>query len=107
VLLTLRELGFSEPILDLRIFKYGVFVVANLLAVAMSFVLFGAILLSSALSPGVDGLQRIKGGTGAGTAQCWRDGLDAAHGATVARRKRNALAPLPHIDPTYFTESSD
>jgi len=46
VLLTLRELTFSEPILDLRIFKHGVFVVANLLAVSMSFVLFGTILLS-------------------------------------------------------------
>jgi DHA2 family multidrug resistance protein len=45
VLLTLRELSFSEPILDLRIFKQGVFVVATVLTVAMSFVLFGTILL--------------------------------------------------------------
>jgi DHA2 family multidrug resistance protein len=42
----MRELTFSEPILDLRIFKHGVFVVANLLAVSMSFVLFGTVLPS-------------------------------------------------------------
>ncbi|MGO9817911.1 MAG: DHA2 family efflux MFS transporter permease subunit, partial [Acidocella sp.] len=45
-LLVVRELTFSEPILDLRIFKLGVFDVSVLLAVAMSFVLFGSILMS-------------------------------------------------------------
>jgi DHA2 family multidrug resistance protein len=41
-----RELSFEEPILDLWIFKLGVFDVSVLLAVAMSFVLFGSILMS-------------------------------------------------------------
>jgi MFS transporter, DHA2 family, multidrug resistance protein len=45
-LLVVRELTFSEPILDLRIFKLGVFDVSVLLSVAMSFVLFGSILMS-------------------------------------------------------------
>jgi DHA2 family multidrug resistance protein len=46
MLLTVRELSFSESILDLRIFREGVFVVATVLQVSMSFVLFGTILLS-------------------------------------------------------------
>ena len=46
VLLALREVSFSEPILDLRIFKQGAFDVATVLQVSMSFVLFGTILLS-------------------------------------------------------------
>ena len=46
VLLIIRELSFSEPILDFRILKRGVFVVASGLAVSMSFVLFGSILLN-------------------------------------------------------------
>ncbi|HKV54880.1 MAG TPA: DHA2 family efflux MFS transporter permease subunit, partial [Candidatus Binataceae bacterium] len=45
-LLAVRELTFSEPILDLRILKLPVFNVSVLLTVAMSFVLFGSILLS-------------------------------------------------------------
>jgi DHA2 family multidrug resistance protein len=46
LLLIIRELRFGEPILDLRIFKKGVFVVATTLTVAMSFVLFGVILMT-------------------------------------------------------------
>lgn len=46
LLLIVRELRFSEPILDLRIFKQGVFIVATTLTVAMSFVLFGVILMT-------------------------------------------------------------
>jgi MFS transporter, DHA2 family, multidrug resistance protein len=46
LLLILRELWFSEPILDLRIFKQGVFIVATTLTVSMSFVLFGVILMT-------------------------------------------------------------
>ncbi len=46
VLLVLREMSFSEPILDLRIFKQWVFDVATALQVSMTFVLFGTILLS-------------------------------------------------------------
>jgi MFS transporter, DHA2 family, multidrug resistance protein len=45
VLLALREVSFAEPILDLRIFKQRAFDVAIVLQVAMSFVLFGTILL--------------------------------------------------------------
>jgi MFS transporter, DHA2 family, multidrug resistance protein len=45
-LLVVRELTFSEPILDLRILKLSVFDVSVLLSVAMSFVLFGSILMS-------------------------------------------------------------
>src|SRR5215831_4505302 len=36
LLLVARELSFSEPILDLRIFKKGVFIVATILTVSMS-----------------------------------------------------------------------
>jgi DHA2 family multidrug resistance protein len=39
-------MSFAEPILDLRIFKQPAFDVAIVLQVAMSFVLFGTILLS-------------------------------------------------------------
>jgi DHA2 family multidrug resistance protein len=46
LLLIVRELSFSEPILDLRIMKKGVFVVATTLQVTMSFVLFGVILMT-------------------------------------------------------------
>src|SRR5216684_1761249 len=46
LLLIVHELWFSEPILDLRIFKHGVFVVATTLTVSMSFVLFGVILMT-------------------------------------------------------------
>jgi DHA2 family multidrug resistance protein len=46
VLLVLRELSFSEPILDLRVFKQTAFDVATVLQMSMSFVLFGTILLS-------------------------------------------------------------
>jgi MFS transporter, DHA2 family, multidrug resistance protein len=46
VLLVLREVSFSEPILDLQIFKQTTFDVATILQVSMSFVLFGTILLS-------------------------------------------------------------
>jgi len=46
VLLIVRELSFGEPILDLRILKEGVFIVATILTVSMSFVLFGVILLT-------------------------------------------------------------
>jgi MFS transporter, DHA2 family, multidrug resistance protein len=46
VLLALREFSFAEPILDLRIFKQEAFDIAIVLQVAMSFVLFGTILLS-------------------------------------------------------------
>ncbi len=46
LLLILRELRFSEPILDLRIFKEPVFIVATTLTVSMSFVLFGVILMT-------------------------------------------------------------
>ena len=46
VLLVLRELSFSEPILDLRVLKQTAFDVATVLQMSMSFVLFGTILLS-------------------------------------------------------------
>jgi MFS transporter, DHA2 family, multidrug resistance protein len=46
VLLVLRELSFSEPILDLQVFKQTAFDVATVLQMSMSFVLFGTILLS-------------------------------------------------------------
>jgi MFS transporter, DHA2 family, multidrug resistance protein len=46
VLLVLRELSFSEPILDLQVFKQMAFDVATVLQMSMSFVLFGTILLS-------------------------------------------------------------
>jgi DHA2 family multidrug resistance protein len=45
-MLTLRQLSFAEPIVDLRIFKERTFVVAVTLTIAMSFVLFGSILLN-------------------------------------------------------------
>jgi len=46
ILLVVRELSFSEPILDLRIFREKVFVVATGLTVSVSFVLFGVILMT-------------------------------------------------------------
>ena len=46
ILLIARELRFSEPILDLRIFKERTFIVSVVLTIAMSFVLFGSILLN-------------------------------------------------------------
>lgn len=46
LLLVVRELSFSEPILDLRIFKHKVFILATTLTVSMSFVLFGMILMT-------------------------------------------------------------
>jgi MFS transporter, DHA2 family, multidrug resistance protein len=46
LLLVLRELRFSEPILDLRILKKQVFIVATALTVSMSFVLFGVLLMT-------------------------------------------------------------
>src|SRR5260221_4690058 len=46
VLLIARELTFAEPILDLRIFKETAFIVSVILTIAMSFVLFGSILLN-------------------------------------------------------------
>jgi len=46
VLLIWRELSFSEPIIDLHIFKERAFIVAVTLTLAMSFVLFGSILLT-------------------------------------------------------------
>ncbi|HLI81429.1 MAG TPA: DHA2 family efflux MFS transporter permease subunit [Candidatus Binataceae bacterium] len=46
ILLVARELTFPEPILDLRIFKERAFVVSLILTIAMSFVLFGSILLN-------------------------------------------------------------
>jgi MFS transporter, DHA2 family, multidrug resistance protein len=46
LLLVARELLFTEPILDLRIFKESVFIVATTLTVSMSFVLFGVILMT-------------------------------------------------------------
>jgi MFS transporter, DHA2 family, multidrug resistance protein len=58
-----RELSFSEPILDLRIFKKGVFIVATTLTVAMSFVLFGVLLMTPLF------LQELLGYT------AWRAGL--------------------------------
>jgi MFS transporter, DHA2 family, multidrug resistance protein len=66
LLLVVRELSFSEPILDLRIFKKGVFIVATLLTVAMSFVLFGVILMTPLF------LQELLGYT------AWRAGLTLA-----------------------------
>jgi DHA2 family multidrug resistance protein len=46
ILLVGRELTFPDPILDLRIFKERAFVVSLILTIAMSFVLFGSILLN-------------------------------------------------------------
>lgn len=46
VLLAVREVSCAEPILDLSIFKQRAFDVAVVLQAAMSFVLFGTILLS-------------------------------------------------------------
>ena len=46
MLLVARELSFPEPILDLRIFKETAFIVSVILTIAMSFVLFGSILLN-------------------------------------------------------------
>jgi MFS transporter, DHA2 family, multidrug resistance protein len=46
LLLIVQELSFSEPILDLSIFKKRVFIVATLLTVSMSFVLFGVLLMT-------------------------------------------------------------
>jgi len=46
LLLVVRELSLEEPILDLRILKQSVFVVATTLTVSMSFVLFGVILMT-------------------------------------------------------------
>src|SRR5215471_566574 len=46
VLLALQEVSFADPIVDLRIFKERTFDIAVVLQVAMSFVLFGTILLS-------------------------------------------------------------
>jgi DHA2 family multidrug resistance protein len=46
VLLTMRELWFSEPILDLRILKERIFIVSTALTVSMSFILFGTILMT-------------------------------------------------------------
>jgi DHA2 family multidrug resistance protein len=46
VLLTLRELYFSEPIIDLRILKERIFAVSLMLMVGMSGVLFGTLLIS-------------------------------------------------------------
>jgi DHA2 family multidrug resistance protein len=46
ILLVVRELGFSEPIIDLRIFKQSSFVISVILVVAMSFTLYGTGLLN-------------------------------------------------------------
>jgi len=63
VLLIVRELSFGEPIVDLRIFKERTFVVAVTLTIAMSFVLFGSILLNPLF------LQELMGYT------AWKTGL--------------------------------
>jgi DHA2 family multidrug resistance protein len=63
ILLVARELTFPEPILDLRIFKERTFVVAVVLMIAMSFVLFGSILLNPLF------LQELMGYT------AWKTGL--------------------------------
>src|SRR5579863_1829980 len=63
VLLAIRELTFSDPILDLRIFKERAFVTAVTLTIAMSFVLFGSILLNPLF------LQELMGYS------AWRTGL--------------------------------
>jgi len=63
ILLVARELTFTEPILDLRIFKERTFVVATTLMIAMSFVLFGSILLNPLF------LQELMGYT------AWKTGL--------------------------------
>jgi DHA2 family multidrug resistance protein len=63
ILLIVRELSFGEPIVDLRIFKERTFVVAVTLTIAMSFVLFGSILLNPLF------LQELMGYT------AWKTGL--------------------------------
>jgi MFS transporter, DHA2 family, multidrug resistance protein len=63
ILLIARELTFAEPILDLRIFKEKAFVVSTILTIAMSFVLFGSILLNPLF------LQELMGYS------AWRTGL--------------------------------
>jgi DHA2 family multidrug resistance protein len=66
ILLVRRELWFNEPILDLRIFKHKVFIVATTLTISMSFVLFGIILISPLF------LQELLGYS------AWRAGLTLA-----------------------------
>jgi len=66
LLLVIRELSFSEPILDLRIFKHGVFILATTLTVSTSFVLFGMILMTPLF------LQELLGYS------AWRAGLTMA-----------------------------
>jgi MFS transporter, DHA2 family, multidrug resistance protein len=63
VLLVVRELSFEAPIVDLRIFKERTFIVAVTLTIAMSFVLFGSILLNPLF------LQELMGYT------AWKTGL--------------------------------
>jgi DHA2 family multidrug resistance protein len=66
LLLVVHELSFEEPILDLRILKRGVFVVATTLTVEMSFVLFGVLLMTPLF------LQELMGYS------AWRAGLTLA-----------------------------
>jgi DHA2 family multidrug resistance protein len=66
LLLVVRELLFSEPILDLRIFKERAFIIATTLTVSLSFVLFGMILMTPLF------LQELMGYS------AWRAGLTMA-----------------------------
>ncbi len=68
ILLVWHELHFTDPILDLRIFKERAFVHdrRSSLCIAMSFVLVRQYPAESTLPAGIDGLQRVEGGAGAG-----------------------------------------
>jgi DHA2 family multidrug resistance protein len=74
ILLGLRELIFSEPILDLRILKQRIFAASLVLQVAMSGVLFGTLLISPIFmqeflgyTPWVSGLVQAPRGLGSMT----------------------------------------
>ena len=92
ILLIARELSFPEPILDLRIFKQRAFVVSVVLTIAMSFVLFGSILLNPLFLQELHGIQRVEDRACAGTARAMFGIIDADDRTVVAPRDEHAAA---------------
>jgi DHA2 family multidrug resistance protein len=62
ILLIVRELRFSEPVIDLRIFKRSSFTLAVILVVAMSFTLYGTGLLNPIFLQEFMGYNAMKAG---------------------------------------------
>jgi DHA2 family multidrug resistance protein len=62
LLLVVHELSFNQPIIDLRIFKQGVFIVATTLTVSMTFMLFGVLLMTPLFLQELLGYSAVRAG---------------------------------------------